>query len=97
MVRCYHEDDRAISGDVESTSRTYLPEEDACDHAPEDEGGLVGQVRRKRERFYMVRHVGVGRRTSQAMIKVKDRSVSSRSVWTRPRRAVGDAHVTKPL
>ena len=44
MVRCCHENDRAISWDVEGTSRTYLPEEDTCDCAPDDEGGLVGQV-----------------------------------------------------
>lgn len=70
MVRCCHEDDRAIFGDVEGTSGAYLPEEDASDHAPEDEGGLVGQVGRERERFWMVRHADVGSRPSQTMIKV---------------------------
>ena len=44
MMWCCHEDDRAIPGDVEGTSRAYLPKEYACDSAPEDEGGLVGQV-----------------------------------------------------
>ena len=44
MVRCCHENDGAISGDVEGTSRTYLPKEDTCDGAPDDEGGFVGQV-----------------------------------------------------
>ena len=56
MVWCSDEDNWTISGDVEGTSRTYLPEEDACDGAPDDEGGLVGEVGRKRERFHLVRH-----------------------------------------
>jgi hypothetical protein len=66
MVWCCYENDRAISGDVEGAPRTYLPEEDTCDDAPEDERGLVGQVGRKRERFLMVRHADVGE-TSRAM------------------------------
>ena len=70
MMRCCHEDYRAISGNVECTSRAYLPEEDAGHHAPEDEGGLVGQVGRERERFWMVGHADEGRRASQTMIKV---------------------------
>lgn len=56
MMRCANKDYWALSGDVEGTSRTYLPEEDACDDAPEEEGGFVGQVGRKRERFHLVRH-----------------------------------------
>ena len=71
MVWCCHENDRPISGDVEGTSRTYLPEEDTCNCAPDDEGGLVGQVGRKRKRFCMVRHADVGRRSSRAMTKVE--------------------------
>lgn len=60
VMRCCHKNDRAISGDVEGTSGTYLSEEDTCDGAPEDERGLVGKVRRKRERFLAVRHADVG-------------------------------------
>jgi len=44
MVGCYHENDWAISGNVEGTPRTYLSKEDACDDTPEEERGLVGQV-----------------------------------------------------
>jgi len=44
MVWCCHKDDWAISGDVEGAPGTYLSEEDTCDGAPEDEGGLVGKV-----------------------------------------------------
>jgi hypothetical protein len=44
MMWSSDEDYWTLSGDVEGTPRTYLPEEDACDDAPEDEGGLVGEV-----------------------------------------------------
>lgn len=71
MMRCCHKNDRTILGNVEGTSRAYLPEEDTCDDAPEDEGGLVGQVGREREGFWMVRHADVERQGLQAMIKVK--------------------------
>ena len=65
MVRCRHKNDRAISRNVEGPSRTYLSEEDTCDCAPDDEGGLVGQIGRKRERFCTVRHADVRRQASR--------------------------------
>jgi hypothetical protein len=67
MMWCTNEDNWALPGDVESTSRTNLPEEDACNGAPEEEGGLVGELGRKRERFHLFRHAG-GPRT---VMKVK--------------------------
>lgn len=56
VMRCPDEDNWTLSGDVESASRTYLPEEDACDGAPEEEGGLVGELGRKWEGFHLVGH-----------------------------------------
>jgi hypothetical protein len=56
MMWSYNKNHWAFPGDVEGTSGTYLPEENAGDHAPKEKGGLVGHVGRKWERFYMVRH-----------------------------------------
>jgi len=84
MVWCCNKDDRAISGDVEGTSRTYLSEEDTCDGAPEDERGLVGNVGRKRERFWRVRHTDVGR---QERVRRPPRDILGR--WPRPDATLG--------
>lgn len=56
MMWCSNKDNWPLSGDVEGTSRTYLPEEDACDGTPEEKRGLVGEVGRQRERFHLGRH-----------------------------------------
>ena len=87
MVWCCHKDDRAISGDVESTPRTYLSKEDTCDGAPEDEGGLVGNVGGKRERFWRVRHTDVGK---QERVRSRPRDILG---VTLAECDVGDAHV----
>ena len=84
MVWCCHKDDRAISGYVEGTPRTYLSEEDTCDGAPEDEGGLVGNLGRKRERFLRVRHTDVGR---QERVCARARDILGR--WPRPDAMLG--------
>lgn len=67
VMWCCDKNDRTIPGDVEGTSRTYLSEEDTCDGAPEDERGLVGNVRRKGERFLAVRHGGRGVRFAASL------------------------------
>lgn len=90
MVWCSNKDNWALSGDVESTSRTYLPKEDACDGTPENERGLVGQVGRERERFDLVRHAD----GLSSWWKSSDRSESAVGL-VQPGRVVGDVHVIR--
>ena len=45
VVRCSNEDDRTLTRDIECASRSDLSEEDIGDSSPEDEGGIIDDVR----------------------------------------------------
>lgn len=52
-MRSTHEDDWSIPRNIESTSGSNLPEEYTCDHMPEQQRRLVGQLRARLDRFHL--------------------------------------------